>query len=156
MKKNNLFPIIFSLAVFFSLFLASCTKQQKNDVTKAEESALSLYKNVEAVEALALDTKFNLSATVYNDFLNSLMFKDEQLRGFYYKDIVENMSNQELKAFWGYFKVSVQLEEDSDQNAEVKLRNGNPPMLSDEFCIYYDSVPFACRPSPGWVCMIMC
>lgn len=156
MKKIKSFSFIFSLAVLLALLATACTKQDQNEIKESKESAISLLKTVEDIKVLALDAKFNLSSEVYSSFLNSLVFKDKQLRGFYYEDMIKNMSNQEQEEFWAYFGITIELGEDTDDESEAVYREVNPPVLSDAICIAFNATPLYCWYAPGYICMYIC
>jgi len=156
MKKIKLFPSIFSIAIFFTLLVTACNKQDSYEITAAKEPATSFYKTVDDIKALEIDATFNLSADVYSNFLNSIEFKDKQLRGFYYAGVVKNMSIQQQEKFWAYFDISVQLSAEVDYESRETPNEKQLPLISNEFCIADNATPLYCRPFSGWVCMYNC
>ncbi|MEM9820924.1 MAG: hypothetical protein AAF985_07620 [Bacteroidota bacterium] len=157
---NNTKLNLLLFAIMFTLFATSCTKQVQDEVTVVDLSKKSWYETVDDVKALELNTRFDLSPQVYTQFLDNLVFIDNQLRGFYYKDIIANMTSEEEQRFWSYFKITVQKDGDLPGNSAATNRDGGPvPMLGGpnvDICHQMNSDPFTCSPLNWWTCINFC
>ena len=155
MIKFKSFSYFLPIALFFSVLAISCSKQEQNEATAVEESATPLFRSIEDIKALELDVKFNLPSDIYREFLESVVFKDQQLRGFYFGDIVKDMNHQEHEQFWASFGINIQLGADLDYDDVAISRNELLPRLG-EFCTLLHYSPLYCRPSRGSICMSLC
>lgn len=155
MKKT--FPYAFTLFTFL-IFTISCAKKNEINLDEKINNTINLfdkYKTINDIEDLKLDNEFNLSLEDYTAFLNSVVFTDGDLRGFYYLDITKNLDDEELQRFWSHFGVNIEEHSGGSsgvgQRTELEVEGGECTILNSR------PITRGCAPaSPGWACIIPC
>lgn len=136
------------LALFLvSVFVISCDNQyedlnlEKNSLLQQEDVEMKkkgeqTVTSVEDVIKLNLDKKFNISEATYNEFLNSLVFENNQFRGAIYDAIeLELGDDNSSNSFWNNF--------------EISIRDKDPVIFEG-----YKPRRGGCKANNRWICVI--
>ncbi len=88
------------------LLTFSCSVEENSSQEQAIANKVFVLDSKQKVESLNLDQKFNISPTVYQDFLDKLVFEKGHLRGAYYGGVHKVLNEKQRENFWQYFGIS--------------------------------------------------
>lgn len=116
------------------LLTFSCSVKENSSQDQAIANKVFVLDSKQKVESLNLDQKFNISPTVYQDFLDKLVFKNGHIRGAYYGGIHKILNEKQRENFWQYFGISY-------KNGDFDLGKGSYILLldhkpSNKTCVY--------------------
>jgi len=151
MKNLKIESILFSLLVMMAVAILITSCGQEEILTEEAESThiqslLSKYNSLEDVKQLDIDKTFSLSEESYDNFLNSLVFIDEQLVGFHYGEIDNLLDDEDMQKFWSNFGVNMEL----SPELPMELREDDCALLN------YRPLFHGCFYDRGWVCLLSC
>lgn len=129
--------------ILFIGLISSC--ESNNDIilneNESSKKEISTLNSKTSVTALNLDMRFSIDKDVYNEFIESLTFENDEFVGAIYDRIEKELDEKSSNEFWKEFGISIR---NKNQNAfkERVIFEGYKPRRG------------GCKANNRWICVI--
>lgn len=122
-----------------------------NDQAGLVEEEINMKLSKEAVIEKNLDTKFNLDSTIYDEFINSLIFDEKgRIIGAIYDKIQNSLNDKESENFWNHLDIPINNLNSFEKKPEDEEGVDGGPTIFEG----YKPKIGGCKQNSRWICVI--